>query len=80
MKKVKFLSLLAAGVFLASCSTGWTEENKETFMKECEGQELIDCDCALEKAMEKYPKIADWNEKGGKDKELATEVAENCSK
>lgn len=81
MKKgIYLLGFVAMGAFAVSCSSGWSQKDKDTFLDECKKHESMDCDCALEKVIEKYPKIADWNEKGGKDKELAKEIAEGCIK
>lgn len=76
MKKV--LLFVGTTVLLASCSTEWSAKDEEVFKEACEKQGSLDCDCALKKAKEKYPNINDWVEKGGKDKELAKEVATNC--
>ncbi len=76
MKKV--LLLAAVAVAISSCSTEWSENDEKIFMDECKKAGSIDCDCALEKVKKAYPNINDWKEKGGKDKELAGEIATSC--
>ena len=64
--------------FLGSCSGEWTETDKENFMEACEGQKLSDCDCALKVTMEKYPKVADFNEKAADDTDLQKKILSEC--
>jgi hypothetical protein len=76
MKKVLFLAAVA--LTISSCSTEWSANDEKIFMDQCKKMGSIDCDCALEKVKKAYPNINDWNEKGGKDKELAGEIATSC--
>ncbi len=76
MKLVLGITLALA---LGSCSSEWKESDEKTFMDVCKEKMYdIDCDCAMKKVKEKYPDINEWNEKGGKDKDLAAEIASGC--
>lgn len=64
----KYLVLLAALPFLASCENTWDSESREMFVQGCMNsakdemtQEAAKkmCDCRLEKAMDKYPNFSD---------------------
>ena len=78
MKKT-ILSAASLGLILTSCS-GWSGSNKDEFMKSCEKAEFLDCKCALDKTMAKYPKPRDFEATGGKDSELAQDLITGCLK
>lgn len=63
----RLLILAVSACFITSC-TGWDSEHKELFHKGCmeDAKSRMDeaaaksmCDCRLEKAMKKYPDVAD---------------------
>jgi len=78
MKKM-ILPVTAIGMFLTSCG-GWSGTAKDDFMKSCEKAEILDCKCALDKTMTKYPNQDDFAASGGKDMELAKDLATGCLK
>ncbi len=58
MKKILLLSIIS--VFFTSCGGGWSSEEKEKAMKECEKDfEKETCECALDAVMGKFDSYED---------------------
>lgn len=64
----RYFLLLPIVCLLASCEAGWDSEYKDMFHQACveeatwatsDTQRKTYCDCVLEKAMKKYPELAD---------------------
>jgi hypothetical protein len=76
---MKYLFIAAMGLALSSCG-GWSKGQENAFLDSCKKSPSFNCDCALKLVQEKYPNSSDFNEKGGKDLELAKKIGEKCSK
>lgn len=70
---------MATILLFTSCG-GWSGAGKEDFMKSCEKAGFLDCKCALDKTMKKYPNEKDFSATGGKDMVLAKDLATGCLK
>ena len=58
MKKILLLSIIS--VFLMSCGGGWSSEEKEKAMKNCEEvYEKETCECVLDAVMAKFDSYED---------------------
>lgn len=56
----KYLILVPAFLFLlTSCGGGWSSAEKEELKKGCEMMEMFDCECFVNKTIEKYKSAAD---------------------
>jgi hypothetical protein len=76
---MKFILLSIIAITLASCG-GWSKGQENAFLESCKKTGQFDCDCSLKIVKEKYPNASDFNEKGGKDMDLAKAIGEKCSK
>ncbi len=76
---MRYLFIAAMGLALSSCG-GWSKGEENAFLDSCKKSPSFNCDCALKLVQEKYPNSSDFNEKGGKDLELAKKIGEKCSK
>ena len=76
MKIILFTTFI---VILSSCG-GWSKGQENAFLESCKKAAAYDCDCSLKIVKEKYPNASDFNEKGGKDLELAKAIGDKCSK
>jgi len=76
---MKYLLVAAIGLALSSCG-GWSKGQENAFLDSCKKAAAYDCDCSLKIVKEKYPNASDFNEKGGKDMELAKAIGDKCSK
>ncbi len=76
---MRYLFIAAMGLALSSCG-GWSKGQENAFLDSCKKSPSFNCDCALKLVQEKYPNSSDFNEKGGKDLELAKKIGEKCSK
>lgn len=80
-EKVLFGTVVAgftAAMFFTSCSgSSWSQEERDTFLNECDTEGGSDsyCQCYMEKVMEKYPKHEDSKKM---DFESAVEMAKSC--
>jgi hypothetical protein len=76
---MKYILFSLLTVTLMSCG-GWSKGQENAFLDSCKKSPSFDCDCSLKIVKEKYPNASDFNEKGGKDLELAKKIGEKCSK
>ena len=74
---MKILFSVLIVICISSCS-GWSKGGENAYMDSCKQTGSIDCNCAMKLTKKKYPNESDFNEKGGDDMELATEIAEKC--
>lgn len=78
IRKIAFPGALM--FLLSACGGGWSQSEKDSFMKSCKNFGEMDCDCALKAAMEKFPSADDFKTKGAEDPKLAEEIYKNCIK
>ena len=77
---MKKLFIIPMALLILTACGGWSSKDKDDFKKICETTGRADCDCALKKAMEKYPSTPKEGDKDAMAYMLDLVMGKDCPK